>query len=268
MNVIANTKKAIRKYSPIALACLASVGVVATAVLSAKAAPTAVKLIEEAKKESPEKERTKKEEFLLSCKVAWRCYVPTAAVGAATIACIIGSNVLSYRQQAALIGAYTIMQKSYKDYKGKVKELFGEEAHEAVMNAVIKEKCEDVTISATGGFYNSTLDFGKETEPEILRTFYDTVSERYFETSISKVIEAEYHLNRNFMLGGTVSVNDFYEFLGLSKTDEGSKLGWSSIDGDIYWIDFDHYINRLEDGLEVHVIEPVFDPVLGWDYDI
>lgn len=268
MNVLNKTKKAIRKYSPIALAGLASVGVVATAVLSAKAAPTAVKLVEEAKKENPEKELTKKEELVLECKAAWKCYIPTAAVGALTIACIIGSNVLSYHQQAAIIGAYAIMQKSYKDYKNKVKELFGEETHEAVMNAIAKEKCEDVTVSATGGFYSSTLDFGEETEPEILRTFYDPISERYFETSISKVIQAEYHLNRNFMLGGTVSVNDFYEFLSLSKTEEGSKLGWSSVDGDIYWIDFNHYINRLGDGMEVHVIEPVFDPVLGWDYDI
>lgn len=268
MNVLAKTKKAIRKYSPIALACLASAGVVATAVLSAKAAPTAVKLTEEAKKENTEKELTKKEKLLLDYKAAWKCYIPTAAVGAVTIACIIGSSILSYRQQAALIGAYTIIQKSYMDYKDKLKELFGEETHEAVMNAISKEKCEDITVSATGGFYSSTLDFGKETEPEILRTFYDPISERYFETSISKVIQAEYHLNRNFMLGGTVSINDFYEFLGLSKTEEGGKLGWSSIDGDIYWIDFNHYINCLEDGMEVHVIEPVFDPVLGWDYDI
>ncbi len=268
MNLVSKSKAAIRKYSPIALTCVASVGVVATAVLSAKAAPTALKLIDDAKKENPEKELTKKEEFVLDCKAAWKCYIPTAAVGAVTIVCIIGSNILSYRQQAALIGAYTIMQKSYKNYKAKLKELYGEEAHEAVMNAIAKEKCEDVTINATGGFYSSTLDFGPETEPEILRTFYDPISERYFETSISKVIEAEYHLNRNFMLGGTVSVNDFYGFLGLSETEEGKKLGWSSVDGDIYWIDFNHYMNHLDDGMEVHVIEPVFDPVLGWDYDI
>lgn len=263
--ILSKSKTIVRKYAPLALSCLATAGVVATAILSAKATPAAVELINAAKKDELVDENSKKEVFLTSIKAAWKCYLPTAAVGTATIACIVGSNVLSSRQQVALMGAYAAVQKTYSNYKNKLKELYGEETHEAVMDAIVKEKCEDIDISAAGSFYSSSLDFGKETEPDVLRTFYDPISERYFETTTAKVIEAEYHLNRNFLLGGTVSVNDLYKFLGLKETVDGDKLGWSSVDGDIYWIDFNHYVTTLDDGMEVHVIEPVFDPVIDFD---
>ena len=247
---------------------MASVGVIATAVLSAKATPAALKLIDNAKTERSEKELTKKEEILIGCKVAWKCYAPAATVGALTVACIIGSNVLSHRQQVALMGAYAITQKSYADYKRKLKELCGEETHERIIDEIAKERCKETVISVQGLTTNSSLDFGDEFEPEIVRTFYDPVSARYFETSIAKVIEAEYHLNRNFMMSGIISVNDFYDFLGLANTEEGDNLGWASVDGDIFWIDFNHYITHLDDGMEVHVIEPVFDPVIDFDGNI
>ena len=263
--ILSKSKTIVRKYAPLALSCLATAGVVATAILSAKATPAAVELINAAKKDKPVDENSRREVFLTSIKAAWKCYLPTAAVGTATIACIVGSNVLSSRQQVALMGAYAAVQKTYSNYKNKLKELYGEETHEAIMEAIVKEKCEDVDISAVGSFYSSSLDFGKETEPDVIRTFYDPVSERYFETTTAKVIEAEYHLNRNFMLGGSVTVNNFYEFLGLKEIDDGDRLGWSCVNGDIYWIDFTHYVTTLDDGMQVHVIEPVFDPVTDFD---
>lgn len=249
------------------LSCLASAGVIGTAILSAKATPRAEALVYAdslQKHDGNPYAYTKKEAFA----VAWKCYIPTAIVGASTIACIIGANALNRHQQAALISAYALVQNSYKDYKSKLKELYGEETHQAVMNSIIKERVDDVTISATGAFYCSSLDFGKESEPDVVHTFYDNISERYFETTTAKVIEAEYHLNRNFVLGGEVSLNEFYEFLGLEKTDFGETFGWTTINGDIYWLDFNHYITTLDDGLQVYVIEPVFDLVPWWNEDI
>lgn len=261
---LAKSKEIVRKYSPIALSCLASAGVIATAVLSAKATPKALVVIDSKKDELKSPELTTKE----TIKAAWKCYIPTAAVGTATIVCIIGSNALSRHQQAALVGAYAIVQKTYADYKNKLKELYGEEAHEAIMDAIVKEKCEDVVISASGGFYDSSLDFGAEVEPDIQRTFYETITERYFESTTAKVIEAEYHLSRNFVLGGAASLNEFYEFLGLEKSDEGETLGWSIVNTGVYWLDFNHYITHLDDGMEIHVIEPIFYPDPGWKDDI
>ena len=75
--------------------------------------------------------------------------------------------------------------------------------------------------------------------------------------------QAEYHLNRNFVMSGHLPVNDFYEMLGLSAIDGGEYVGWNCDDG-LYWIDFNHRKTVLDDGLEVYVIEMVWTPDTNW----
>lgn len=232
----------IRKYSPVALSFVASAGVVVTAIAAAKATPRAVALVyadSRKKHDGDPYAYTKKEAFI----AAWKCYIPAVAFGASTIACIMGANALNRRQQAALTSAYALVQSSYKEYK-------------------------DISISANGGWYDSSLDFGEGMEPEVSRTFYDSFSQRYFESTIEKVIQAEYHLNRNFMFAGVIPLNDFYEFLGLEKTELGDAVGWSSCNGDIYWIDFNHHRLTLDDGMEIYVIDMVFEPTAEWMEDL
>lgn len=257
----------IRKYSPVALSCVASVGVVVTAIAAAKATPRAVALVyadSRKKHDGDPYAYTKKEAFI----AAWKCYIPAVTFGASTIACIMGANALNRRQQASLTSAYALVQGSYKEYKDKLKELYGEEAHNAIVDSIAKEKCKDISISANGGWYDSSLDFGEGMEPEVSRTFYDSFSQRYFESTIEKVIQAEYHLNRNFMFAGVIPLNDFYEFLGLEKTELGDAVGWSSCNGDIYWIDFNHHRLTLDDGMEIYVIDMVFEPTAEWMEDL
>ena len=102
----------------------------------------------------------------------------------------MGANALNRRQQAALTSAYALVQNSYKEYKDKLKELYGEEAHNAIVNSIVAEKCKEVSISSPSFISNSSLDFGEGMEPEITRTFYDSFSQRYFESTIEKVIQA------------------------------------------------------------------------------
>lgn len=261
--LLSQSKARAKKYSPVVLSIAGSFGVIVTAIMSAKATPKALALVHEDSKSRHNGDKyayTKKEAFA----EAWKCYVPTVVLGFSTIACIMGANALNRRQQAALTSAYALVQNSYKEYTEKLKELYGEETHNRIVDSIVKEKCKNITISSPGGWYNSTLNFGDSIDPEITRTFYDSFSQRYFETTISKVIEAEYHLNRNFLFSGTIPLNDFYEFLGLEKTDYGDTLGWSSINGDIYWIDFDHHLITLDDGMEVYVVNMIFEPTADW----
>lgn len=106
----------IRKYSPVALSCVASAGVVVTAIAAAKATLRAVALVyadSRKKHDGDPYAYTKKEAFI----AAWKCYIPAVAFGASTIACIMGANALNRRQQAALTSAYALVQSSYKEYK-------------------------------------------------------------------------------------------------------------------------------------------------------
>ena len=259
----------LKKYSPIALSCIASVGVVASVVAAVKATPIAMERIksDSRKKHNGDPSAYTKKEALMS---AWKYYVPTAAFCISTIICIMGANALNVRKQASIASAYALVKQSYKEYMEKLKNVYGEEAHNSIVNSIITEKCKDVQLYSSDWTGYSSLDFGEDDAlyPEARRTFYDSFSQRYFESTISKVIQAEYHLNRNFMFEGVIPLNDFYEFLGLEKIKGGDSVGWSSCDGDIYWIDFSHRKTTLEDGMEIFVIDMVFEPTSEWMDDI
>lgn len=75
-------------------------------------------------------------------------------------------------------------------------------------------------------------------------------------------MQAEYHLNRNFILRGYVSVNDFLDFLKLEHTASGDKDGWEEFAGEAFygyrWVDFEHRHYTTDDGLSVCAIETPF----------
>ena len=192
------------------------------------------------------------------------CYIPASLVGMSTIACIFGANILNKHQQATITSAYALLSNTYQDYERKTKEIFGEEGHQKIIDAIAAERADDVYISSPGICGSDSLSFS-ERNPEDVRLFYDSFSERYFESTIPQVLEAEYHLNRNWALGREICVNDLYDFLGIDKIPGGEALGWFYEDG-ISWIDFNHHKTVLNDGLEVYVIDIEYPPRL-WDED-
>lgn len=245
-----------KKNSNVLLAIVGSVGVVATGWLAAKTTPKAIKLIDSKKDELGVDHLDSKEVV----ETVWKCYLPTFTVGAVTIGCVIGSAVLSKNQQIALTGAYALTAESYSRYQNKVKELLGTEVHNEVVDAIVKEKAKDVHLYCPGCISdNCSLDVCETESPEIVRTFYDAFSDRYFESTLSRVIEAEYHFNRNFIMRGGASVNELYEFLGLDGVTGGEKIGWG-VDDELYWVDFNHRLTKLDDGMEVFVLDMVYVP--------
>lgn len=230
------------------------VGVVTTAVMAVKATPKALKRIEEAKEEKGE-ELTKLETVVISAKP----YIPAIVTGTATIACIFGANVLNKRQQASLMSAYALVDNSFKEYKNKLKELYGEETHNDIINSIMIEKA-DEDMNVTAANFCTVCDLSLEENDGEPKLFYDEHSGRYFEATIERVLQAEYHLNRNYILRGYSYLNEFYEFLGISETDYGSVLGWAPKDEGEYWIDFNHRKTVMDDGLEVYIIEMPFEP--------
>ena len=241
----------VKRYMPTILTCAGAVGLVVTTVVAIKATPKAYERIEKAKKEKGD-DLTKLE----LVKAAAPVYVPTILIGAGTLACMFGANVLNKRQQAALISAYTLIDNSYKEYKKKLVELYGEEVHQNVVDAIAAEKAEEMHI--TSDCLCAICDMSTEDYSDPI-LFYDEYSHRYFEAPIEQVLMAEYHLNRNFVLRGYTTLNEFYEFLGIEQTKEGEVLGWA-VEDEFYWIDFNHRKTILEDGLECYIIETPYGP--------
>ncbi|MFQ7452825.1 MAG: DUF6353 family protein [Flavonifractor plautii] len=260
--------KAVKKAAPTILTVVSAAGVVATAALAVRATPKALKRIEAAKavKKAENGGNLTRMETIGAC---WQCYVPAAATGIAVIGCIFGANALNRRQQAALVSAYALVSRSYNDYQRKVKELHGVDAHRRIMEALVAEKSKKRPIYAGTLIGSSSLDFEDADEEE--RLFYDAISERYFQATISQVLQAEYHLNRNFALGGGfITLNQFYEFLGIEPVPGGDEVGWMVSDG-LYWVDFDHQKTVVDDGLngevECYIIDAPFPPVSEREYE-
>lgn len=240
------------------LTVIGAIGVVATAVMAVKATPKALQLIEEATDEKGE-ELTKLEVV----KNAGPAYIPTIVMGASTIGCIFGANVLNKKHQAAIASAYALADNAYKEYRKKVTELYGEETDRKIRDAIILDHRKDIEVYTPG---YGPIDTSGET-----RLFYDETSQRYFESTMEAVINAEYHFNRNYAMRGFAYLNEFYEFLGLEETEAGNALGWECMrlleDYEASWVDFAHRRVPLEDGLECYVIEtPIPPEILGDDY--
>ncbi len=254
---------ALKKAAPTILTCVGAAGVIATAVLAVKATPKALKAVQEDSQKNHDGDpnaATKME----AIRSGWKFYVPAAIVGTASLACIFSANVLNKKQQASLASAYAFLNRSYSAYKRKLVDLYGKEAHEKVIESLAAEKVDkDHTIVAQHLCGAACLDFDGIDEEDHL--FYDVFSGRYFTSTVSKVLQAEYHLNRNLALNGEVHLNHFYDLLGIGGIDEGDTLGWF-INDELYWIDFDHSKTVLDDGLECWIIDTVFSPGTYEDY--
>lgn len=239
------------------LTCIGAVGMICATVIAVKSTPKAAEAIHNDSRINHDGDAyayTKKE----AVKSAYKCYLPTVCIAASSLACILGGNLLSTRKSANIAGAYAITNKAYQEYKEKVKELYGKETHEKIIESIAAEQSKNVhLIAGNMGGYGS-LDFSEE-DDEPKKLFYDVFSKRYFESTINKVLKAEYHLNRNFILSGYVSADTYFEFLGLKPLKDCSELVWE-IEDDIYWIDFDHHKTRLDDGAECYVIEMYLEP--------
>ena len=246
-NLVNASKLFLRKNAPTILSTIGGVGVVATAVMAVKATPKALELIERAEEEKGEK--LTKLEVVRKASVV---YIPSVLVGAGTIACIFGANVLNKRQQAALMSAYALLDSSYKEYKAKTVELYGEDADNKVKDEIAKDKYEEATVQGDG---------------EML--FYDSFSGQYFKSTLANVNNAEYQINRDLVMRDYAMVNEFYDYLGIPTIDGGDELGWSSgMNFDYYWqvwIDFMHRKVTMEDGIECTIITMYSEPCLGWE---
>ena len=247
-NLLRQSQLFLKRNAATILTCVGGAGVIATSVMAATATPKALRLLDEAEKDKGE-ELTKFEKF----KVAGPAYIPAVVVGASTIACVFGANILNKRHQAALTSAYALLNESYKEYRTKMVELYGKEADENVRTEIAKDKYKEAEVLNADG---------KE-------LFYDTFSGRYFESTMESVKDADYKINKLIMGDGGAFLNEYYEYLGIPPVDGGDDLGWSSVGlaemSWTAWLDFYYGKFTTEDGRECNSIMMSVEPFLDFE---
>lgn len=245
--IVKNAKTILSKHAPEILVGVGITGMWTTTVLAVTATPKAVALIEE--------ERVAKEVDKLTpwetVKVCWKCYVPAAATGALSTACLIGASSVSARRNAALATAYKLSETALSEYKNAVIETIGEKKERTVRdkvaeNAIKQEHIdeEDVIITGRGN-----------------TRCYDAVFGRCFRSSREVIERAMNEVNRRIVSGDMyASLNDFYDEIDLGHVDIGDLLGWNLDDGEIK-IDFSSQLaHNGEPTLVIHYnVVPKYD---------
>lgn len=236
-----NMKLFVRRNSGTILTCVGAVGVVATAITTAKAAPKAKEVLAMAEAQKGEK-LTRME----AIRISGPMFLPSVIIGTATIGCIFGANLLNKRQQAALVSAYALLDSSYKSYRDKVAEVYGEEAEKSIKAAVAEDLSQD----------------REEPENENDVLFFDFISMQHFYSTLEEVMDATYRFNNNLAISKYSCVNEYLDTLGVPRVDWGYELGWNAYDFDTgeYKVDFVIEKTVHDDGLEQYIISAVNGP--------
>lgn len=245
-------KTAITKYSPEILTGLGIAGMITTTVLAVKATPKALNLIEDKKQElnlNPEDRLHPVD----TVKATWKCYVPAAATGLTSIACLIGASSVNAKRNAALMTAYNLTATALADYKDKVIETVGEKKEQIIRNKVAEEHVnrEPVNPSAIIVSGNGTT------------RCFDTITKRRFISDIETIKRTINELNRRMVNGEDyISLNDLYSELGLECVSIGEDIGWNVTSG---LIDVNFSAQLDTDGIPCIVLDYTIAPKRGYN---
>ena len=245
------TKVLVSKHSPEILTGFGIAGMIATTVLSVRATPKALQLIE-AEKERLELDEDDKLTAVEVVKVAWKPYIPAAIVCVTSIACVVGASSVNMRRNAALATAYKLSETAFSEYKEKVVETIGEKKEKNVRENVAKDRIEKNPVSKNEVFITEKGN----------TLCYDPISGRYFKSDIDRIRKAENEINKMLNHEMYASLNDFYDKIGLSSTSLGDELGWK-IEKGLLDIDFSSLI--AEDDTPCIVLDYNIAPQYGYD---
>ena len=235
-------KGVLERHTPEILTGIGVAGMVTSTVLAVKATPKAYLLVND-RKDELEVEKLPVTELV---KTTWKCYIPAAVTCGASIACLVGASSVNFKRNAALATAYKLSEAALSEYKDAVIETIGEKKEQSVRDKVAEERLKKNPVSKS----------------EIIVTdngttlCYDPVGNSYFKSNIQQIESAKNKLNARMLSENYVSLNDFYDELGIGPTKLGEDLGW-----DIYkdgLIDIAFSSQLAEDGT----------PCLVMDYSI
>ena len=221
------TRKIIRilnRNSPTILTGLSAAGFITTVILAVKATPKALELIEEEHK--IRKKETNPELYYVpiltpweTIELTWKCYIPTTAMGLASLACLIGANSINLRRNAALASLYSITDTALKEYQAKVVERIGKTKEENIRGEIAQDKLNNNPVS------NSTVIITGKGD----MLCFESLSGRYFKNDIEKLRRIQNDFNKRLLNEIDLPINELYYEMGLSPIKIGDTIGWTSL---------------------------------------
>ena len=251
-NLVANFYKCeglVKKHSPEILAGVGVVGVVASTVLACKATMKVNDILTDAKeqidkvnsvKNNPAyADRYSEEDAKKDLSVVYvqkgveivKVYLPAFALGTVSIGCLLSSNNILRKRNAALGAAYATLDKSYKAYRNRVVERFGSEVEKEIRYNIRAEEIEHATIDEEG---NEVVV--KEEVKTMDPNLYSDYAKFFDESNVNWNRNPEYNLmflksqqqyaNDLLKSRGRLFLNEVYDMLGMERTKAGQVVGW------------------------------------------
>lgn len=232
-----------KEHSPEILIGMGIAGAASSVIFAVKATPKAMFLLEE-KRQELGVEKLEAKEII---KTAAPVYIPTAVSFGVSVACIVGASSVNARRNAALTAAYTLSESTLRTYRDKVLETVGEDKEREIRQKAAIEQQQStpepqtLVVSSAAGQLKC----------------FDSLSGRYFVSTKNEIDKAVNEFNRQLRDDMRISLNDWYDLIGLDTNKLGDMLGWDIERGYVETC----YASRLdEDGLPCLVVNYVEPP--------
>ena len=241
----------LKTHSPEILVVAGVVGTVTSTVMACKATTKLNDILENAKNdinaihyasEHPETlpeeytmEDSKKDLAIVYAQTGLKViklYAPSVILGSLSITAMLTSNNILRKRNVALAAAYAGLDKSFKEYRGRVVERFGKELDRELKYNIKAKEIEETVVDEKTGKEKKI----KKTVNAIDPSTIDDMSRIWYEGNTGFTDSAEYNLmflkrqqeyaTDKLKRNGFLVLNDVYEMLGFSKTREGAVIGW------------------------------------------
>ena len=242
--------------APALLTAFGAVGVVSTAVLTARATYKAANVIrDEQEKRRLHEGNTMTDEYLNvekmdRFKLVWPLYIGAVSSGVLSCGAIVLAHRVSSRRAAALAAAYALSEGRLEEYQEKIKEKFGIKEEKEARDEIIQKK---VTRDAEDG----TIIFNPLEGKVLIK---DEYTGRYWYSTVETINRAVNEINAEILRNDSATLSDFYDCVGLEHVATSDYFGWNTNER----LEIDWTTCTTPDGVHaVHVFDFVNPPVMN-----
>lgn len=243
------TEMVVRKHSPEILATVGVIGVIGSVVLACKSTMKLNEVLEESKEtidkikevqqdpkyaETYSVEDANKDLVIVYTQTGLKLvklYAPAIALGTVSLTCLLTSNNILKKRNAALSAAYMTVDKSFKDYRNRVAERFGAEIEKEIRYNIKAEEVEKKVINEKGEeeiITEKVKSMDPNTYSDYARFFDESCAawQNDPEYNLMFLKSQQQYANDLLVSRGRLFLNEVYRMLGIDETKAGQVVGW------------------------------------------
>lgn len=160
-----------------------------------------------------------------------KLYGPAIILGAVSITAIVASNRILNKRNAALAAAYTVVDKTFKEYRGRVIERFGKDLDRELRYNIKAKEVEEIVVNEDGtqSIVKDTVNVAEvNTCSDYARFFDDGCAgwDKDPELNLMTLRRQQEWANEKLRANGYLFLNEVYDMLGIPRTKAGQCVGW------------------------------------------